>query len=216
MQVYSDEQILPLGGDGRLAAAMAIFKAEGLVLWEQAFDTDTCQKYRSQLQKFDNEGQFVAAGIGKGQQKNILTRIRSDRICWFPDEVLSLHFSEFYRQLGEIMAYMNRYFYMGLRRFEIHGAIYGPGQHYERHLDQHRHSSERVVTAVFYLNESWSPAEGGTLRVFKENGEVLTEVLPLAGRLLLFESARYEHEVLVSHRDRYSLTGWFRRDAPVS
>ena len=129
-----------------------------------------------------------------------------------PDDVLSLHFANFYRCLGEIMAYMNRHFYLGLRRFEIHGAIYGPGQHYERHLDQHRNSDARVVTAVFYLNENWTCEHGGMLRIFDEAGAVLSEILPLSGRLLLFESARYEHEVLESHRDRYSLTGWFRRD----
>jgi SM-20-related protein len=37
------------------------------------------------------------------------------------------------------------------------------------------------------------------------------DLLPLAGNLLLFNSAQLAHEVLPARRERLSLTGWFRR-----
>jgi SM-20-related protein len=42
------------------------------------------------------------------------------------------------------------------------------------------------------------------------------DVLPQGGRLLTFLSERFEHEVLPAHRERISLTGWFRRRDPAA
>jgi SM-20-related protein len=36
-------------------------------------------------------------------------------------------------------------------------------------------------------------------------------VLPQGGRLVAFQSDRFEHEVLPARRERMSFTGWFRR-----
>jgi len=45
---------------------------------------------------------------------------------------------------------------------------------------------------------------------------VLETVLPQQGRLVVFLSDRFVHEVLPSKRDRFSVTGWFRINASVS
>jgi SM-20-related protein len=41
--------------------------------------------------------------------------------------------------------------------------------------------------------------------------ETSHDILPLGGRLVLFLSDLIEHEVLPARRERYSITGWFRR-----
>ena len=99
---------------------------------------------------------------------------------------------------------------------EIHGAIYDPNQGYQRHLDQRRGSDQRKVTVVFYLNESWEPHHGGILELFHDENDTSVCIPPLAGHLLLFNSARFEHQVQTSFEARYSLTGWFRQDGILS
>jgi len=37
------------------------------------------------------------------------------------------------------------------------------------------------------------------------------QISPEGGTLVAFLSGRFEHEVLPATRERYSLTGWFRR-----
>jgi len=44
---------------------------------------------------------------------------------------------------------------------------------------------------------------------------VQAKILPESGRLALFLSDRIPHEVLPARRVRWSLTGWFRDDAPL-
>jgi SM-20-related protein len=59
------------------------------------------------------------------------------------------------------------------------------------------------------LNEQWSAADGGALRIRADNG-LFRDIEPLGGRLVLFLSESREHEVLVTRVPRLSLTGWFR------
>jgi SM-20-related protein len=59
------------------------------------------------------------------------------------------------------------------------------------------------------LNEQWSAADGGALRIRADNGR-FRDIEPLGGRLVLFLSESREHEVLVTRVPRLSLTGWFR------
>ena len=60
---------------------------------------------------------------------------------------------------------------------------------------------------VLYLNEAWQPGDGGELALYIDDKQYCIE--PVAKRLLLFRSDKVPHEVLETHKDRYSLTGWF-------
>ena len=83
----------------------------------------------------------------------------------------------------------------------------GGGARYMKHVDTMA-SSNRVLTAICYLNEDWVPAHGGQLRLHLPTGPC--DVEPLMGRLLLFWSdKRCPHEVLPSFRVRYAATMWF-------
>ena len=64
---------------------------------------------------------------------------------------------------------------------------------YRRHSDA-QNSSRRVLTAIYYVNPSWSAADGGQLRLWLPSGAEL-DIEPIADRLVLF-SSHIEHEVL--------------------
>jgi SM-20-related protein len=191
---------------------MEVYREKSWVLWSHAVSIANCDLYKKSLQQMDRDQKFTPAGIGKGAHKLVSTDIRSDRILWFSDGELILHFPKFQQCLTSIMETMNQQFFLGLRQFEIHGAIYGSNQRYLRHLDQHRGSHQRIVTVVFYLNESWLLEHGGALELFDDQINDSVSIPPLSGDLLLFDSTRFEHQVKTSFKDRYSLTGWFRQD----
>jgi SM-20-related protein len=68
-----------------------------------------------------------------------------------------------------------------------------------------------MVTTILYLNPHWTPAAGGELIIYTANDrEVLTAVEPLFGRMVVFLSEQFPHEVATTQQERYSLTGWYR------
>ena len=93
----------------------------------------------------------------------------------------------------------------------MHYTMYPKGAYYKRHLDQFKTNDNRRLTFLCYLNEDWTEKDGGTLRLYtedKQKREQAIDILPVAGRFVCFCSDLLEHEVLVCHRERYSLTGW--------
>jgi SM-20-related protein len=107
---------------------------------------------------------------------------------------------------------LSRALFLPLRDFESHFAIYPPGTFYKRHRDNFQKQNHRLLSLVLYLNENWSPEQGGTLRIYPE-AEEPKDVEPIGGRLVIFRSD-LEHEVLPCHAPRYSITGWMR-DKPI-
>jgi Rps23 Pro-64 3,4-dihydroxylase Tpa1-like proline 4-hydroxylase len=59
------------------------------------------------------------------------------------------------------------------------------------------------------LNPSWSEEKGGLLNIFNDN-ETKANVVPFIGHCIVFLS-ELEHEVTVSHAERYSITGWLHQ-----
>jgi SM-20-related protein len=108
------------------------------------------------------------------------------------------------------MQYLNRTCYLGLKDFEAHYAVYPPETFYKRHLDQFKYNDHRKITFITYLNENWKTTDGGEICLYLPgaNGEETVKFLPEAGRFLLFRSDLLEHEVKITQRERYSITGW--------
>lgn len=160
------------------------------------------------------EHQWQLAGIGRGGQQTVNTNVRSDRIRWLERE----HAIEqtYLDYMGELRTGLNRELFMGLFDYEAHLAHYRPGAYYKKHLDAFKGRSNRILTTVLYLNPDWHQADGGQLVIYGERGEVLHEVLPTLGTLVIFLSDRFVHEVRVGMKDRFSVTGWFRLNASVS
>jgi SM-20-related protein len=69
----------------------------------------------------------------------------------------------------------------------------------------------RILSTVLYLNEDWQACDGGELVVYESTGKsIIATVNPTFGRMIIFLSDAFPHEVLVSHKTRRSIAGWFR------
>ena len=154
------------------------------------------------------------AGIGRQHSQAINTMVRNDRIYWLTSE--QPEHADYLAIMEELRVEFNRSLFMGLFDYECHLAHYPNGAFYKKHLDAFKGRSNRVLTTVFYLNPQWQEDDGGQLVIYGAKGEALETVLPQQGRLVVFLSDRFVHEVLPSKHDRFSVTGWFRINASVS
>ncbi|HAH37000.1 MAG TPA: 2OG-Fe(II) oxygenase, partial [Algoriphagus sp.] len=103
--------------------------------------------------------------------------------------------------------------FLGLKSFEGHFARYPIGSFYKRHLDQFQQVPYREVTVILYVNDQWTEADEGALRMYLPNPdgtERIEDYLPMPGRLVVFLSAEIPHEVLPTKKERNSITGWLK------
>lgn len=157
---------------------------------------------------------FHEAAIGNATNEKIIKSIRGDKIRWI-DEVNPNEVEEmFFAKVNDFVQYLNRTCYMGIEEKEFHYAIYPEGTFYQRHVDAFKNDDRRTLSMVFYLNdEDWKDEFGGQLALYlpKEDGtEETLNVLPVAGRLAIFDSKTIPHEVLPVKQPRYSITGWLK------
>ncbi|WP_263144549.1 2OG-Fe(II) oxygenase [Pseudomonas sp. RIT-PI-AD] len=153
-------------------------------------------------------GALEPAAVGRGDAQHVREGVRGDLIQWL-EPGQSAACDRYLAHMETLRQGLNQTLFLGLEDFESHFALYPPGAFYEKHLDRFRDDDRRTLSAALYLNPGWQPQDGGALRLYLDEGE--HEVLPEAGCLVLFLSASLPHEVLPAHRERLSLTGWFRR-----
>ena len=153
---------------------------------------------------------YKSAGISKHANLHLDTSRRSDITQWLDEDANAQ--SEFLAFTRKLQEYLNRALYLGLHYYEAHFALYKEGAFYEKHLDSFKHSKNRVVTTVFYLNEEWDSKSGGELLIYNEDDKLLLEVQAKANTLVVFLSDKFPHEVVAAKRERYSIAGWFRVD----
>lgn len=159
-------------------------------------------------------GQFHDAGIGRRKNLSLDARIRNDSTFWLEREQQNPIQAVLWRKLDLLKSAINRSLFLGLDDFEGHYAVYREGGFYGRHKDCFRGDSGRIISFVLYLNRAWKPADGGRLRVYAAGlggAESHTDVDPVGGTMVCFLSGESEHEVLLSHRERFSFSGWFKR-----
>jgi SM-20-related protein len=153
-------------------------------------------------------GTLKPAGIRRGGDRALDAQVRGDYIDWVTPEAGSALGAlwEHFRALGEALSAGA---YLGLGRFDLQLACYpGGGAHYARHRDAFPGPANRRATAIWYANRDWEPTHGGVLRLHPE-GEAPVDVFPVLDTLVVFLSARLEHEVLPAHTPRLALTAWF-------
>lgn len=156
-----------------------------------------------------SERQFAPAGIGREQDQVLNRLVRKDTICWITGE--SAAGRRWLDWTSRLQSYLNYRLFLGLFSFESHFAHYAEGAFYRRHLDAFKGESNRVLSVVAYLNPGWLPGDGGELLIYPETGATDgIRVTPAFGTLAVFLSEDFEHEVLPTRRDRFSVTGWFR------
>ena len=176
----------------------------GYVVLDDVFDP-------KMVQALQQESGFIDYKEAKLTHGERLSNIRGDRIRWIDDSCpVGMAYLASIRALGD---YFNANLYAGIRQAEAHYACYPSGFGYQWHSDNPQGRDERVISAVYYLNDDWTDADGGQISVVDKKGD-LTQLNPALNRLVIFDS-NLRHQVEITHRTRYSIATWLRRDDGV-
>ncbi len=159
-----------------------------------------------------DESKFKPAGVGRASSFQTNNAVRSDVIHWLEQdtEATKLYFA----WMEALRLRVNQVFFLGLFDYECHYACFPPGSFYQRHVDAFneagRERSNRRLTTILYLNHDWKTRDGGQLKIYHmDEGTPPVEVVPEYGRMVVFFSELFPHEVCMAHRPRRSVTGWF-------
>jgi SM-20-related protein len=157
----------------------------------------------------EGPARFQSAQVGRGADRQHINAIRGDVISWLDDTDLTDQ--SYLGWMEELRTGLNEALYLGLFSYECHYAIYGAGTGYAKHSDVLHGKRNRILSTVLYLNENWQVNDGGELVIFAPTGDhIITTVNPTFGTMILFLSESFPHEVLLAHKTRRSITGWFR------
>lgn len=157
---------------------------------------------------------FRHAGIGKQQNHQVNSFVRSDAINWLDGSHAASR--DYLSRMEHLRLALNRRLFLGLFDFECHYAWYAPGTFYKKHYDAFKGRSNRIVSSVFYLNPAWSTDAGGELVIYDAQDRELERIMPGYGRMVLFLSERFPHEVLPVQQARYSIAGWYRMNNSIN
>ncbi|WP_435938543.1 2OG-Fe(II) oxygenase [Moraxella bovoculi] len=177
------------------------FIATGTMVLDGVFAMDD-------LTALQNESGFIEyrqAHLTHGERESA---IRGDSIRWI-DESCPVG-SAYLGAIDELGRYFNATLYAGIRSSEAHYACYPSGFGYKWHSDNPKGRDERVISAVFYLNDNWTADNGGAITVVDKTGETI-QLLPQLNRLVVFDS-NLLHQVEITNRTRFSIATWLRRD----
>lgn len=172
---------------------------------DQFIDEEMYTRIMNFFREKEESDQLKKAGIGSSGEFKLDSSIRGDFIYWL-DRDNDHQLFPFFELMDELVEAFRKYCFLSLSGSEFHIAKYPAGSYYKRHLDQFNNRSNRMITVLLYLNENWKPGDGGELKIYGKEQDILVE--PQARRLLLFKSDKIEHEVLETQVPRYSLTGW--------
>lgn len=182
---------------------------QGYGFSDAILDADEIRALRASFEQRQNGGEFRQAAVGHQADKQVVTAVRGDVICWLSEDNPLPAEAAYFGKIQALIEYFNRTCYLGLTDAELHYAEYPVGTFYKRHLDRFRTDSHRKLSIICYLNDNWQAHEGGELVIFP-TGRAPENILPIGGRLICFESDQLEHEVLPAIRPRRSITGWLR------
>jgi SM-20-related protein len=157
------------------------------------------------------------AGTGR-THKTINKDLRGDTIYWLNEAEATSAQQVYFAHMETLRQQLNQDLYLGLFALESHLALYSAGTGYKKHIDRFKASvttqPQRQISCILYLNQDWEDSYGGHLRLYLNPETETTEaqhldISPVAGRLVMFLSDTFYHEVLPATQDRMSLTAWF-------
>ncbi|MDW3104698.1 2OG-Fe(II) oxygenase [Vibrio sp. 1874] len=177
---------------------------DGYYIWDDFLSEGEVTQLRDCIP--DN---WKKARIGRNDDVTRIESIRSDKIQWLKP-AMGQPIANYLSKMEEIRQEVNLHFFLGLFEYEAHFAKYEKGDFYQKHLDCFKGNENRRLTTVFYMNESWSEEDAGELVVYDLNDKEIATIPPRGGRLLVFLSEQFPHEVLPTNAERFSIAGWFR------
>lgn len=192
-------------------------RQDGYAVIERFFNETEVQALAQQAQALKTQGLLHKASTGQSKTLTLASELRGDFIHWLETE--SQHQAEqlYLKAMSALQQALNQAFFLGLFELESHFAIYPAGAGYQKHLDQFIGKQERKISAILYLNQDWQAEDGGQLRVYLDNNDdsKTLDIAPTGGKLVVFVSSDFLHEVLPAKRERISITGWFRTRSAI-
>lgn len=187
-------------------AFIDVLASEGYALYPNFLKKAECQTILNHIAQLKEEDEMKKAGIGKQLNFTVKKNLRGDFIQWIKKDEEPLEVINFLAQIDALKSLINRTCYLSLKDFESHYTFYPEQTRYIKHRDRFQHNAHRLISVVCYLAEDWKAEDGGQLVIYKEDGTQV-EIIPQQGLLACFKS-EMEHEVLLTQRERYSITGW--------
>lgn len=183
---------------------------QGFCLVDDFLEPHIAKQLHARAEYAYQNTEFYQARVGHAQSTLHAEHLRRDKIMWLnePEECSEAE-QHYYSAVWEYALACNRQFFLGLKEFECHYAIYEAGDFYRKHRDTFQNNNRRKISSVYYMNPNWLSEHGGELVLYGEDGSTLQRIAPLFNRLVLFDS-RIEHEVLPTALARYSITGWLK------
>lgn len=163
---------------------------------------------KENLLHLHSEKKLLLAGTGNGNQLNHDASIRSDKIYWLDRKHNDEYENSFFDVIDAFVSYLNSTCYVGITDYEFHYAIYEAGTFYKKHLDQFKNNTSRAYSMIMYLNVNWIEKDGGQLKIYHPSR--VQTIAPENRKCVFFKSNALEHEVLLSHAPRLSITGWLK------
>ncbi len=152
--------------------------------------------------------------VSPSQTIDFSKEIRNDFVSWIDIQSCVSAEINWLSYLSQISQELSHFFRISLNSVETHYAFYPIGHFYHRHSDQKKVKNQRFFSLVLYLNHQWQESDGGHLVGYR-NQEIIFKIKPTFADIILFKSD-IEHEVLMSHRDRFSVAAWFRTESFLS
>jgi SM-20-related protein len=163
---------------------------------------------RDHLKLLYRENSMLAAGTGN-ELVDHNQLFRSDVIYWLDRKHQDVHEDAFFDLMDKFVRYLNESCYTSITSYEFHYALYQPGTFYKKHTDQFKTDDSRQFSMIIYLTENWQPGDGGELSLYLSTG--IKNIVPGNDHTVFFKSSELEHEVLLTHKPRMSITGWFKK-----
>lgn len=182
---------------------------QGFHIIDNFLDPKECNELRVIAQQMYQQGQYRSAKIGFNTKSQLNNAIRTDEIAWFGEDHPEPAIKAYLQTTHELMICFNRTLFLGLNEFETHFAAYQTGAFYKKHTDQFATNKSRKISCVYYLNEDWTAALGGELKLYAKDEQIMQSVLPIGNRFICFTSDLL-HEVCVTNQTRFSIAGWMK------
>lgn len=168
------------------------------------------QHLKQNLLELLSQNKLQEAGTGNELLVSHNKTVRGDSIYWLDRTHNNEYENDFLDQIDDFVKYLNRSCFAGINGYEFHYSLYEVGSFYQKHLDQFNNNPSRKYSMISYLNDDWQESDGGQLMIYQNYNN--KKVNPTQGKTVFFKSNELQHEVLVTQKQRMSITGWLKRD----